>query len=244
MNRANVGKRVEKYRNRLRMSAQDLAQRIKRSQATISRIENGKQGVSIELLSKIAAILKIHPFALLSDEPMRHSVLLPVANTATGANIINLSSYMLSTGRLRSHLTLEQAASHLGISPAELSMIEFGFSRPDEDLLTRLASLYAQDLRELLAMVKLEREAPDLSKRFVLLYQAARHVRDLAMTESHDISSEQRLKLIRSILESLDSDIVAEIEEPFDSSSGTDVIEKPEESQISQTIIPPAMNQE
>ncbi len=69
MNRYNIGRRIEVYRDRMKMSTQELAGRIHRSQATISRIENGKQGFTFELLSAIAAELQVHPFALLADEP-------------------------------------------------------------------------------------------------------------------------------------------------------------------------------
>ncbi len=69
MNRFSIGRRIEAYRDRRKMSTQELASRVNRSQATISRIENGKQGLTFELLSRIADELRVHPFALLSDEP-------------------------------------------------------------------------------------------------------------------------------------------------------------------------------
>lgn len=71
MNRYNIGRRIEAYRDRLKMSTQELAARINRSQATISRIENGKQGLTFELLSAIAEELGVHPFALLADDSPR-----------------------------------------------------------------------------------------------------------------------------------------------------------------------------
>ncbi len=77
MNRFSIGRRIEAYRDRAKMSTQELAGRIKRSQATISRIENGKQGVSFELLACIAAELRVHPFALLSDDPPQIPGLIP-----------------------------------------------------------------------------------------------------------------------------------------------------------------------
>ncbi len=77
MNRFNIGRRIEAYRDRVKMSTQELAGRIKRSQATISRIENGKQGMTFELLACIACELRVHPFALLSDDPPQASA--PVA---------------------------------------------------------------------------------------------------------------------------------------------------------------------
>ncbi len=67
MNRYEIGRRIEAYRDRCKMSTQELAGRIRRSQATISRIENGKQGLTFELLATIASELRVHPFALLSD---------------------------------------------------------------------------------------------------------------------------------------------------------------------------------
>lgn len=69
MNRFDIGKRIEAYRELRKMSTQELAERIGRSQATVSRVENGKQGLSFELLSSIAAELRVHPFALLADDP-------------------------------------------------------------------------------------------------------------------------------------------------------------------------------
>ncbi len=130
MNRYAIGRRIEAYRDKMKMSTQELAERINRSQATISRIENGKQGLTFELLSRIASELRIHPFALLSDEPLRSSVLLPATGKREGEYAPNLLANALHSGRIRRNLRIDAAAAMVAISQSELESIELALSSP------------------------------------------------------------------------------------------------------------------
>lgn len=53
-----VGKRVRKYRKYMKISQQELAERIDMSVAYISHIETGRKRVSLETLVRIANVLR------------------------------------------------------------------------------------------------------------------------------------------------------------------------------------------
>lgn len=169
MNKLNIGKRIATYRDKLKMSTQDLANRVGRSQATISRIENGKQGVTPELLTQIARVLRVHPFALLSDHPLRNSVLLPIPGANEGEYVSSLFANAIHSGRIRSGLKGAEAAETLEVGPSELRMVEMGMSMPHPSLLEKIATLYGLDLEELQALREFDAKAPDMSRRLAVI---------------------------------------------------------------------------
>lgn len=211
MNRYDVGRRIETYRDKMKMSTQELASRIKRSQATISRIENGKQGVSLELLSQIAHELHVHPFALLSDGPLRHSVLLPIASGRMGRTgrgndyATNLLAHALAVGRVGRKMESAEAAGMLGISIDELESIEFGFSLPDPETIDAMAKLYGLEARDLQAIARLGREAPEVSKRLSFLYQMFAEIHH-ALKLADPAAPEATVARMRELLAGADSD--------------------------------------
>lgn len=165
MNRVEIGRRIERLRGRIGLSTLQLAEHIGKSQATISRIENGKQGVSIELLSKIAKALRIHPFGLLTDAPLRHSVLLPPTATMRSDAPMRMLARTLESARLRARLDRPSAAGELGISVDELEAMELGYALPDPDALDAMSALYPVDGKLLQALATIERDYPMLSER-------------------------------------------------------------------------------
>lgn len=172
MNRQEIGRRIERLRTRMGMSTLQLAEKIDKSQATISRIENGKQGVSIELLSLIAKALRIHPFGLLTDAALRHSVLLPPTATMRSDTPMRVLARTLECARLRANLSLPQAAGQLGLSPDELEAVELGYALPDPDALEAMANLYPVDGKMLQGLALLERDYPMLSERLASMEHA------------------------------------------------------------------------
>ena len=176
MNRYDIGRRIEAYRDKVRMSTQDLAERIGRSQATISRIENGKQGLTFELLSSIASELRIHPFALLSDEPLRFSVLLPATGKKEGEYAPNLLANAIHGGRIQRKLRIDSAAEILGVSPSELESIELALSYPEDSLLSRLCELYGLSTAQMRVLKKFGEEAPDAARSLAYLQQLFSHI--------------------------------------------------------------------
>jgi transcriptional regulator with XRE-family HTH domain len=63
-----VGNRIRDNRNGQRRSLADVAGKAGVSVATLSRIENNKQALDLELFLRLARILKIAPSELLGDE--------------------------------------------------------------------------------------------------------------------------------------------------------------------------------
>jgi transcriptional regulator with XRE-family HTH domain len=165
MKRSEIGRRIERVRLKIGLSTLEFAKKIGKSQATISRIENGKQGISIELLSSIAEVLRIHPFGLLTDISLRHSVLLPPIGTIRSDAPMRILARTLENGRVRASLTIEQAADYLNIEADELNTIEMGYALPDQETLQKMADLYPVDAKMLLTLADVEKNHPAISER-------------------------------------------------------------------------------
>lgn len=205
MNKINIGRRIATYREKKKMSTQELADRVGRSQATISRMENGKQGVTPELLTRIARVLCIHPFALLSDHPLRHSVLLPVRGANEEEYVSSLLANALHAGRIQSQLKGAEAADALGVRPAELRMMEIGLTMPDEHLLERLANLYCLDLNEMRVLADLDHKAPTMSRRLASFQHLLSKIHHLCQKNEHG-NEARTLSEITSIVQKADAD--------------------------------------
>ncbi len=168
MKRILVGKRIERARLARGLSTQKLAALINKSQATVSRIENGKQGVTLELLAEIAGILQVHPFTFLAEQPQQHQVCWGTG-TIRSNGPLRLLAHTLLESRLRAHLERSQVATRLGINENELEAIESGYSLPSEDTLQRMGDLYPVDAGLLDQLLKQEKECPQLSERMCVL---------------------------------------------------------------------------
>lgn len=179
MNKYNIGRRIGAYREKMKLSTQELANRIKRSQATISRIENGKQGLTPELLTQIARELRVHPFALLTDEPLRHSILLPVSDGNEDEYVPNLLAFALHAGRVNRNFRGAEAAEILGVPPGELRMIEMGLTHPDDELFEKICRLYGLDPGEMRTLAKIDQDAPDISRRLACLQRLMSKVKHI-----------------------------------------------------------------
>lgn len=205
MNRYDIGRRIEAYRDRMKMSTQELAERIKRSQATISRIENGKQGLTFELLSSIAAELRVHPFALLSDEPLRCSVLLPASGKKEGEYAPNLLANAIHGGRIRRRLRIDAAANLMGISPSELESVELALSTPEDSLLEKVCELYGLSVDQMRVLKKFGDDAPDIARSLAYLQQLFSHI--YHMIKQMEPGQEKHiLEKVAEFLESADSE--------------------------------------
>ncbi len=205
MNRYAIGRRIEAYRDKMKMSTQELAERINRSQATTSRIENGKQGLTFELLSRIASELRIHPFALLSDEPLRSSVLLPATGKREGEYAPNLLANALHSGRIRRNLRIDAAAAMVAISQSELESIELALSSPEDHLLDKLCELYGLAPREMRILKRFGEDVPDIARGLAYLQQVFSHI--YHMTKQVESGEERRvLDKINELLASADSE--------------------------------------
>lgn len=205
MNRYDIGRRIEACREKKHMSTQELAERIGRSQATISRIENGKQGLTFELLYRIAQELRVHPFALLSDEPLRHSVLLPVSKKRDGEYGPNLLANALHAGRIHRGMGIEAAAGLAGVSPSELESIELAVSSPEQELLDRLCALYGLVPEEMQMLQTFSEAVPDTARGLAYLQQLFSNIRHL-IRETPPGAERRTLDRIGEMLDSIDSE--------------------------------------
>lgn len=70
--------RIRELRQKLGLSAKKLAERVDTTEATISRIESGKQNLSQTWLQKISQALGVHIAALLDDGPQLGRDIVPV----------------------------------------------------------------------------------------------------------------------------------------------------------------------
>jgi transcriptional regulator with XRE-family HTH domain len=130
MNRYDIGRRIEAYREKRGMSTQELAERIKRSQATISRIENGKQGLTFELLSAVADELRVHPFALLSDDPARELAVLSGAPEAAAPDAAKSPGLPSTPEEMEQFL--DRLSRHLASTLHDSGFRDKVFPRPGE----------------------------------------------------------------------------------------------------------------
>lgn len=157
MDHSVIGRRISEARLKLGMSTQQLAERIGKSQATVSRIENGKQGVTLPLLNIIARVLEIHPFTLLGDEDGE----MPV-NVRRGV----LLRSTLMDGRGRARMSLEAVSAKTGIEINRLEGFENGAGIPDEIELESLCRLYPLDTDLTRQIWSAEQNCPRLVDKF------------------------------------------------------------------------------
>lgn len=206
MNRKDIGRRIETYREKAGMSTQELAERIGRSQATISRVENGLQGLTFELLDSIATELHIHPFALLSDAMPRY----PLFRTAsegeddaeeeiTGGP--TLLAHALYCGRLHRRLGLKEAANLLNLEENTLKAIETGARAPGKGLLERLCTLYGLPLQVTKLAMDFDCVAPDTAQGLARM----QHVLSRALRIARRAEPGQERQALSRIVDMLDS---------------------------------------
>ena len=186
MKAANIGRRMVGFRKRLGLSMQDTAKLSGKSQATISRLESGKQMLNIHALANLASIFKVHPFALLSDDPLWRVPRLPPPETTAPARILGC---FIAEARIRRGIPLPEAARRMGMSDGEMEAIESGFSIPSKSATEALAALYGQPRGEWFFLWQLETRHPALSARLVTLYRMASDA--TGGSGSDDISSQR-----------------------------------------------------
>lgn len=78
MTKATAKNWIRELRQKLGLSAKNLAERVDTTEATISRIESGKQNLSQTWLQKISQALGVHIAALLDEGPQIGRDIVPV----------------------------------------------------------------------------------------------------------------------------------------------------------------------
>lgn len=173
-----VGQRISKARIKLGMSTQQLAERIGKSQATVSRIENGKQGVTLPLLARIAKVLHTHPFILLGE-----------GGETGGPEVQRLTVFLqniLCQSRQRARLTIEEVEEATGISAARLEGFERGMLLPDENELHALVVLYPVDYEFVNQMYIAEQRCPLLVSKLSTMNLLLKECLNIVRSGSRD----------------------------------------------------------
>ena len=156
MKKKYIGRRITEIRKRAGISTNDLAERVGKSQATISRIENGKQNLTLNLLISISRALSVHPFQIIG----RH---------------FNHKNYSVNTGclgdtlksaRLYHNYSVRTISRRLNRPDSYINAIENGIMMPEKNELKRLSQLYNLNLTLLEELFHLEKKSPRLSKHF------------------------------------------------------------------------------
>lgn len=148
-----IGALISRARINKKMSTIDLAEKINKSQATVSRIENGKQGINLPLLSRIAKILDVHPFALMGKAGV----------DLEGGRNGKMLCKMLLGGRMRSKLSVAEVSGILGVDEEAVESFERGDSLPDEMQFEQLCSIYPIDAKVAMQMYTTDMHCPQLS---------------------------------------------------------------------------------
>lgn len=130
-----IGLEIKLLRERLKLSAKDLAERIGMSPSQMSRLESGQRRVDATVLSKIAKALDVHPSHFfqdfsgggapaLLDAPEGGAPDAPglVIEPPSGAQL----GRMIRTARHRLHLTPEELAQRIGKGPSFMVDVEAG----------------------------------------------------------------------------------------------------------------------
>jgi transcriptional regulator with XRE-family HTH domain len=135
-----IGEKIRHTRNAQQRSLADVAGKAKISVATLSRIENEKQSVDVELLLTLARVLKTRPTDLLVDNAAEaaHDAVDPLARRIAGLEV-----------RERTELWRELAAERRQTRGSSRKLREQQLGHQVEELLAQL-----DFLREELEVVK------------------------------------------------------------------------------------------
>lgn len=129
-----IGVEVKILRERLKMSAKELAERIGLSQSQMSRLEKGQRRVDTRILEKIAQALEVEPsYFFQGAGELREGVIPPTFPAELGK--------LVRTERRKRHVSAEDLASRLGIPKVRVQQIEEGKRELDAELAERVAKI-------------------------------------------------------------------------------------------------------
>jgi len=152
---AQIGLEIKLLRERLKLSAKDLAERVGLSPSQMSRLESGQRRVDAVLLSKIARALDVHPSHFFPDfeAPAAEDAAPARAEAGPGAEVVvepvpHLGR-LIRSERRRRHVTAEELAQRIGKGRSFLRDLEKG----ETDLVT------AETLQKIAKALKFDPEA-------------------------------------------------------------------------------------
>jgi transcriptional regulator with XRE-family HTH domain len=165
MNAAMVGRRIAAFRQQQGISTAELAQRIDRSQATVSRIEHGRQQTSLAVMLEIARALRIHPISLFCEDDSGQHCPIPHEAPELCEDGGGCLARLIRAGRLRARLSVAEAAEALEVPSDRLESWESGRGTPPGPVLERMGNLYPVDAEELTAYAWLHGQTPSVARR-------------------------------------------------------------------------------
>lgn len=132
-----IGLEIKLLRERLKLSAKDLAERIGMSPSQMSRLESGQRRVDAVVLSKIAKALDVHPSHFFQDftagaalhadgdgqPPPSADPVEPAAEPAAGPAQLGR---LIRAARHRLHLTPDELGQRAGKGPSFIVDVEAG----------------------------------------------------------------------------------------------------------------------
>lgn len=143
-----IGLEIKLLRERLKLSAKDLAERVGLSPSQMSRLESGQRRVDAIMLSKIARALEVHPShffqgefggataatgsgsddgtldAVVTDEPAAPAPT-PTPEVADSPGPVQLGR-LIRSERYRQHLTPDELGQRIGKGRAFIADVEAG----------------------------------------------------------------------------------------------------------------------
>ena len=133
-----LGKRVRAARNTRGWSQQSLSNHTEIDRANISRIEGGKQNITLEVLWRLANTLQIH-WADLLDDRIREA---PHTRQPRRPFTTQLSAFGVRAYEARAlqRISQQALADHTGIGRSTISGIEDGTQNITLETLSRLAA--------------------------------------------------------------------------------------------------------
>lgn len=126
------GIEIKLLREKNRLSAKDLAERVGLSPSQMSRLESGQRRVDAVLLSKIARALNVHPSHFFGDFDSTSTSRASASTSSASLKEPVLSSAPSQLGKLiraerrRRHLTAEELAHRIGKGKAYVQDVESG----------------------------------------------------------------------------------------------------------------------
>ena len=129
-----VGLEVRILRERLKISAKELAERIGLSQSQMSRLEKGQRRVDTRVLAKISEALDVDPAYFFGGQELPASGVIPPSDCGGLGNVIR-------SERRKRHISAEELANRLGVTKAKVLSIEEGKRQLDADLAERISKV-------------------------------------------------------------------------------------------------------
>lgn len=126
-----IGLEIRILRERMKVSAKELAEKVGLSQSQISRLEKGQRRIDTQVLHRIAQALGVSEshFFRGGEVPADHTI--PAVLPETVGKLIR-------SERRRRHVSAEDLAAKVGRPKALIQSIEEGKREPDAELLGRI----------------------------------------------------------------------------------------------------------